>query len=115
MRNLITNYKFFVLTLIHFQINLMILLENFILIKTCLPFSQFQFNTILFIIMYSAIFAGKCSLSSTSATKVYLYLDIFEVAKIIDKCIFLKLLITKKNDKYHFLSHKIPFTFFFPF
>ena len=77
----------------------MILLENLILIKTCLPFSQFQFNKILVIIMYSAIFVGKFSLSSTSATKVYLYLDIFEVAKIIDKCIFLKLLITKKNDK----------------
>ena len=88
MRNVITNYKFFIPKLIHFQKNLMILLENFILIKTCLPFSQFQFNTIWFIIMYSAIPTGKFSLSSSSATKVYLNLEIPEVAEIIDRCIF---------------------------
>nr|XP_023914269.1 uncharacterized protein LOC112025810 [Quercus suber] len=35
--------------------------------------------------MYSAIFVGKFSLSSTSATKVYLNLEIPEVAEIIDR------------------------------
>ena len=30
------------------------------------------------------------SLSSTSATKIYINLEILEVAEIIDKCIFLK-------------------------
>jgi len=94
----------------------MILLENLILIKTCLLFSQFQFNTILVIIMYSAIFAGKSSLSSTSATKVYLNLEILEIAEIIDRVHIFKIINNKKKyDKQHFLSHKIPFTFFFPF
>ena len=42
------------------------------------------------------------SLSSTNATKytyiyIYINLEFLEVAKIIDKCIFLKFIITKSN------------------
>ena len=57
-----------------------------------------NFNSIHFclLIMFYAIYAGKFSLSSTNATKIYINLKIPEVAEIIDKCIFLKLLITKK-------------------
>ena len=116
MRIVITNYKFVILKLIHFQINLMKLLENLVLIKTCLPISQFQFNTILVIIRYSTIFASKFSLSSTSATKVYLNLEIPKVTETIDKCIFLKLLITKKkliNSIYYLIKYHLHSFFLF--
>ena len=45
--------------------------------------------------MFYAIYVSKFSLSSTSAIKIFLNLKIPKVAEIIDKCIFLKLLITK--------------------
>ena len=45
--------------------------------------------------MFYAVYEGKFSLSLTSATKIYINLEIFEVAEIIDKCIFLKFIITK--------------------
>ena len=48
------------------------------------------------------------SLSSTSATKIYINLEIPQVVEIIDKCIFLKFIITKKSNKYNILSHKMP-------
>jgi len=71
-----------------------------------------NFNSIRFclLIMFHAIYAGKFSLSSTNATKIYINLEIPKVAKIIDKCIFLKFIITKKSNKEHILSHKMPFT-----
>ena len=57
-----------------------------------------NFNSINFclLIMSYAIYVGKLSLSSTNATKIYINLEILEVGKIIDICIFLKLLIIKK-------------------
>ena len=48
------------------------------------------------------------SLSSTSATKIHINLEIPQVVEIIDKCIFLKFIITKKSNKYNILSHKMP-------
>ena len=39
------------------------------------------------------------SLSSISATKVYINLEIPQVVEMIDKCIFLKFIITKKSNK----------------
>ena len=49
--------------------------------------------------MFYAIYAGKFSLSSISATNIYIYiyLEILEVAEIINKCIFLKVIIKKKS------------------
>ena len=43
------------------------------------------------------------SLSSTDATKIYINLETLEVFEIIDKCIFLKFIITKSliNSKYY--------------
>ena len=66
--------------------------------KACLPFFL-NFNSIHFclLIMFYAIYVGKFSLSSTNATKIYINLEIPEVDEIIDRYIFLKLLITKKN------------------
>ena len=72
-----------------------------------------NFNSIRFylLIMFYAIYANKFSLSSTSATKIYINLEIPEVAKIIDKCIFLKFIITRKsNNSIYLLSQKMPFT-----
>ena len=55
--------------------------------------------------MVNAIYASKFSLSSTSAMKIYINLEILEVAKIIDKCIFLKFMIKKKkSNKWHILT-----------
>ena len=60
--------------------------------------------------MFYAIYANKFSLSSTSAMKIYINLEIPEVAKIIDKCIFLKFIITRKsNNSIYLLSQKMPF------
>ena len=75
----------------------MIPLENHILIESCLPFFL-NFNLIRFclLIMFNAIHASKLSLSSTIATKIYINHEIPEIAEIIDKCIFLKFIITKK-------------------
>ena len=58
-------------------------------------FFQYAFFLLL-LIMFYAIYDDKFSLSSTNATKIYINLEIFEVAEIIDKCIFLKFIITKK-------------------
>ena len=45
------------------------------------------------------------SLSSTSATKIYINLEIPQVVEIIDKCIFLKFMIKKKkSNKWHILT-----------
>ena len=56
--------------------------------------------------MVYAIYASKFSLSSTSAMKIYINLEILEVAKIIDKCIFLKFIIKKKkSNKWHILTN----------
>ena len=68
----------------------MILLENLILMKSCLHFFL-NFNS-----MFYAIYADKFSLSSTNATKnIYINLEIPKVAEIIDKYIYLKFIITK--------------------
>ena len=91
----------------------MIFLENLILKKSYLPLFL-NFNLIHFglLIMVYAIYASKFSLSSTSAMKIYINLEILEVAKIIDKCIFLKFIIKKKSliNGIYLLSHKISFT-----
>ena len=39
------------------------------------------------------------SMSSTNATKIFINLEIPEVDEIIDKCIFLKFIITKTSNK----------------
>ena len=49
--------------------------------------------------MFYAIYVDKFSLSSTSVTKIYINLKILEVVDIIDMCIFLKFIITKKPNK----------------
>ena len=60
-----------------------------------------NFNLIHFclLIMFYAIYADKFSLSLTNATKIYINLEIPKVVKIIDKCIFLKFIITNKSNK----------------
>ena len=59
-----------------------------------------NFNSIRFslLIMFYAIYTNKFSLPSTSAMKIYINLEIPEVAEIIE-CIFLKFIITKKFIK----------------
>ena len=49
--------------------------------------------------MFYVVYEGKFSLSLTSATKIYINLKILEVVEIIDMCIFLKFIITKKPNK----------------
>ena len=54
------------------------------------------------------------SLSSTSATNIYIYinLEFLEVAKIIDKCIFLKFIITKSLiNSIYYLTNSINLIF----
>ena len=58
-------------------------------------FFQYAFFLLLLLIFY-AIYDGKFFLSSTNATKIYINLEIPKVAEIIDKCIFLKFIISKK-------------------
>ena len=49
--------------------------------------------------MFYAIYSGKFFLSSIGATNIYINLEILEVAEIIENCIFLKFIITKKKKK----------------
>ena len=47
--------------------------------------------------MFYAIYSDKFFLSSIGATNIYINLEILEVAEIIENCIFLKFIITKKK------------------
>ena len=59
---------------------------------------------------HEIIYAGKFSLSSTSATKIYIDFEIFKVVEIIHKCIFLSHKSQISIYKLHILSHKLSFT-----
>ena len=48
--------------------------------------------------MFYAIYDGKFSLSLTNAAKIYINLEIPEVAEIIDKCIFLNFIMNDDDD-----------------
>ena len=65
--------------------------------------------------MFYTIYSRKFSLSSISTTKIYINLEIPKVAEIIDKCIFLKFIITKKsliNYIYYLTKFHLHYIFF---
>ena len=60
-------------------------------------FLNFNSKCFFLLIMFYAIYSGKFFLSSIGATNIYINLEILEVAEIIENCIFLKFIITKKK------------------